>query len=46
MNRKSRLGLIKVVNAEEKPKKDKTIEYQDIIEAISIEIASRQLIQE
>ena len=39
MHRKSRLGLIKVANAEEKPKKDKTIEYQDIIEARELEIA-------
>lgn len=39
MTRKSRLGLITVVNAEEKPKKDKTIEYQDIIEARELEIA-------
>ena len=37
--KKSRLGLIKVANAEEKPKKDKTIEYQDIIEARELEIA-------
>lgn len=39
MTRKSRLGLITVVKAEEKPKKDKTIEYQDIIEARELEIA-------
>ena len=39
MNRKSRLGLIKVVNAEEKPKKDKTIEYQDVVKARELEIA-------
>lgn len=37
--KKSRLGLIKVANAEEKPKKDKTIEYQDIVEARELEIA-------
>lgn len=39
MSRKSRLGLIKVVNAEEKPKKEKAIEYKDVIQARELEIA-------
>lgn len=38
MARKSRLGLISVVKAEEKKEK-KTVEYKDLVEARELEIA-------